>query len=325
MRVFSQLNRMKNNCYNWGVPIGSYFDVTDKDASVQYYVQSFINRTLGMFKYNGLPDTMPQRDFELLLQVGGFACIAENSGKLYAFSGGLGGEPNEYYMPTICVVANPYLKLSKSFKIDEDCVVIPNDPLYDGLMPMLNRYASMLVENDITMRMCDINSRQTSLISASDDRTKMSADLFIDNLIKGKFSTVGESEFFKGVKTQPYANGSAQCLTNEIEYHQYLISRVYNNIGLDMNYNMKRERLQNEEVKMNSDSLDTLPDIMLRFRKDGLEKVNRMFGTNITVDFDGAWLERRKRDEGTKEDVQSTEQSEEDEKTEQGGDEDGKA
>lgn len=316
---------MKNNCYNWGVPIGSYFDITDKDASVQYYVQSFINRTLGMFKYNGLPDTIPQRDFELLLQVGGFACIAENSGKLYAFSCGLGGEPNEYYMPTICVVANPYLKLSKSFKIDEDCVVIPNDPLYDGLMPMLNRYASMLVENDITMRMCDINSRQTSLISASDDRTKMSADLFIDNLVKGKFSTVGESEFFKGVKTQPYANGSAQCLTNEIEYHQYLISRVYNNIGLDMNYNMKRERLQNEEVKMNSDSLDTLPDIMLRFRKDGLEKVNTMFGTNITVDFDGAWLERRKRDEETKEDVQSTEQSEENEKTEQGGDEDGKA
>lgn len=324
MQAFSQLNRMKNNCYNWGVPIGSYFDVTDKDASVQYYVQSFINRTLGMFKYDGLPDTIPQRDFELLLQVGGFACVAESSGKLYAFSGGLGGEPNEYYMPTICVVANPYLKLSKSFRIDEDCVVIPNDPLYDGLMPMLNRYASMLVENDITMRMCDINSRQTSLISASDDRTKISADLFIDNLVKGKFSTVGESEFFKGVKTQPYANGSAQCLTNEIEYHQYLISRVYNNIGLDMNYNMKRERLQNEEVKMNSDSLDTLPDIMLRFRRDGLEKVNRMFGTNITVDFDGAWLERRKRDEA-EENVQSTEQNKEHENTEQGGDEDGEA
>ena len=284
---------MKNNCYNWGVPVGSYSDVTDKDASVQYYTQSFLNRTLGMFKYNGLPDSIPQRDLELLMQVGGFACIAKVNGELYAFSGGLGGERNAYYMPTICVVANPYLNLSKTFKIDEDCIIIPNDPFYCGLMPMLNRYGSLLTENDITMRMCDINSRQTSLISASDDRTKASADLFIENLIKGKMSTVGESEFFKGVKTQPYANGSAQCLTNEVEYHQYLVSRVFNNIGLDMNYNMKRERLQNEEVKMNSDSLDTLPDIMMRYRKEGWEKVKAMFGVDVSVDFDGAWAKRR--------------------------------
>ena len=106
-------------------------------------------------------------------------------------------------------------------------------------------------------------------------------------------STVGESEFFKGVKTQPYANGSAQCLTNEVEYHQYLVSRVFNNIGLDMNYNMKRERLQNEEVKMNSDSLDTLPDIMMRYRKEGWEKVKAMFGVDVSIDFDGAWAKRR--------------------------------
>lgn len=136
----------ENNCYNWGVPVGSYSDVTDKDASVQYYAQSFLNRTLGMFKYNGLPDSIPQRDLELLMQVGGFACIAKVNGELYAFSGGLGGERNAYYMPTICVVANPYLNISKTFKIDEDCIIIPNDPFYCGLMPMLNRYGSLLTE-----------------------------------------------------------------------------------------------------------------------------------------------------------------------------------
>ena len=123
-------------------------------------------------------------------------------------------------------------------------------------------------------------------------------------------STVGESEFFKGVTTQPYANGSAQCLTNEVEYHQYLISRVFNNIGLDMNYNMKRERLQNEEVKMNSDSLDTLPDIMMKYRKEGWAKVKDMFGVDVSIDFDGAWAKRR---EGPKIQTSGNEVNESDE------------
>ena len=38
------------------------------------------------------------------------------------------------------------------------------------------------------------------LISASDDKTKQSADLFLQKILDGEFSIIGENAFFKGVK-----------------------------------------------------------------------------------------------------------------------------
>ena len=88
---------------------------------------------------------------ELYLQCNGACAIASVNSNLYAFVGGFGGEPDEYYRPTIYTVANPYLKFNKNLKIDDDCVIIPNDSLFIGLLPMFNKYASQLVENDLSM------------------------------------------------------------------------------------------------------------------------------------------------------------------------------
>ena len=163
--------------YNCGInaPFGKFIDFTDKVGGVRQYTMYMFNRLQSMFEYKGLPDTIPQRNVELMLQTNGNVCITKVEGKLYAFTGGLGGEPNEYYMPTIYTVANPYLNFSKNLKIDKDCIVIPNDALYIGLLPMFNRYASMLAENDATIRIADINARIINIISASDDRTRKSA------------------------------------------------------------------------------------------------------------------------------------------------------
>ena len=103
--------------------------------------------------------------------------MASVNGELYAFYGGLGGEPNPYYMPTLYTVANPALKLSKSFVIDEDVVIVPNDSMYIGLIPLFERYAKAITETELSLEVANINSRIISLLTASDDRTKKSADL----------------------------------------------------------------------------------------------------------------------------------------------------
>ena len=58
----------------------------------------------------------------------GQICITDFQGKLYACIGDRGGEPNEYYIPTRFIIANPILG-SKSVKIDEDGVVIYNSEI----------------------------------------------------------------------------------------------------------------------------------------------------------------------------------------------------
>ena len=93
-----------------------------------------------------------------------------------------------------------------------------------GLLPLYERYATMLVENDITINMADIQSRIVSLITAGTDTNKKSADLFIENIQKGKLSVISDqpvSDMFK-LNTLPYSNTASSTITNLIELEQYI-------------------------------------------------------------------------------------------------------
>lgn len=268
------------------------YNFVDKSESLADNIGYMLSRCQSMFTYRGLPETIPKRDLELLLQTNGNVCITEVSGDLYALTGGMGGEPNAYYRPTKYTVANPALKLSKTYTIDKDCVVVPNDSMYMGLLPLHRRYATKLVENDITMLLASVNMRTTALISAADDSTKASAEVFLKQMYEGKLGVIGERALFESLKTQPYTGaGANNTLTNLIEMHQYTKASWFNELGLNANYNMKREAINSDESQLNEDALAPLVDDMLECRQVGLEKVNSMFGTNITVELASSWSE----------------------------------
>lgn len=264
------------------------YDFNDKERAMRNYVVYMLNRTQRLFEYQGLPDTIPQRMLEFMLQINGFACFAKHNGKLYAFWGGLGGEPDEYYRPTKCVVSNPALKFSDTFEIDKDCVIVRNDSALYGLVPLFTRYATALVENDISFRMASINTRVEFLLSAPDDRTKEAGVKFLKDVEEGKLGVIGENAFLDGIKAQEVGR-SMRTFTDLIEYQQYLKASWFNEIGLNANYNMKREKLSTTESQMNNDALLPLVEDMLESRRQCIEKVNAMFGTEISVDFASSW------------------------------------
>lgn len=268
--------------------VGKLYDFNDKEAAVRNYIAYMLDRTQRIFEYKGLPDTIPQRMLEFLLQVNGYACFGECKGELYAFYGGLGGEPDAYYRPTICVVANPYLKFNKSFKIDEDCVIMRNDSLLYGLLPLFSRYATAMAENDISFRLSSVNTRIEFLLSAPDDSTKQAAEKFLKDIEEGKQGVIASNEFLEGIKAQEVGR-SMRTFTDLIEYQQYLKASWFNEIGLNANYNMKREKLSTTESQMNNDALLPLVEDMLEQRRLACEKINEMFGTDISVDFASSW------------------------------------
>lgn len=264
------------------------YDFNDKELALRHYLVYMLNRTQKIFEYKGLPDTIPKRMLEFLLQVNGFACVTKVKGELYAFRGGLGGEPDPYYRPTLCVVANPALKFDKTLEIDKDCVILRNDSFLYGLLPLFTRYASAMVENDISFRMASINTRIQAILSAPDDATKDAAEKYLKDVADGKLGAIQVNAFLDGITATPMTT-SIRTFTDLIEYQQYLKASWYNEIGLNANYNMKREKLSTTESQMNNDALLPLVDDMLESRKVGLEKINAMFGTNITVEFASSW------------------------------------
>lgn len=266
------------------------YDYRKKPVCVGYQIRYMLNRTQKMFRWSGLPESIPQRIVELYLQTNGNVCFYKHDGELYVFCGGMGGEPDVYYMPTKYTIANPALKISKTLDIGKDCVVVPNDSTYTGLLPLLNRYITLLTETDLSLKIAVVNQRIVNLISAPDDRTKISAEKYLADIEQGNAGVIAENAFFDGIRSQVYgASGNSNNLTNLIECIQYLKASMYNELGLNANFNMKRESLNSAESALNNDILLPLVDDMLEHRKEGAEKVNAMFGTNITVEFASSW------------------------------------
>ena len=276
------------NFYGMGDFIKSY-DFKDKTTNLQSYIIYMLNRVMQMFDYSNLPDTLPKKMIELYTMVNGHAVVVKHEGKLYVCFGGFAGEPNEYYIPKQYIVANPYLKLFKTFTIGEDCVLLRNDTMMYGLMPLFRRYASALVENDLTMNMVDINSRIVALIDAPDDATKVSAEKFLSDVEDGRNGIIASNAFFNGIRTQPYGEHNYQRLTDLIEYQQYMKASWFNELGLNANYNMKREAITSNESQLNDDMLLPLIDDMMECRKNSWEEVNDMFGTDISVSWGSTW------------------------------------
>lgn len=262
--------------------------IKDKDLSINTFIKQTLVKTQQIFKYENLPDTIPVEELENILQTKGHAIFAKHQDNLYVFTGGFGGAVDVYNRPTEYTIANTALNLSKTFKINEDCILIKNDYQNIGLLPLIQKYGVLLLDADLSLNVTAILSRLTLLISASDDKTKASADLFLQKILDGEVSVIGENAVFEGVKIQNggTSNNMMQQLTELIQYYK---ASFLNEIGLQANYNMKRERLNNDEVGMNIDALLPFIDNMFNERKRALEQVNEMFGTDITIDYNSAW------------------------------------
>ena len=301
----------------------------DKGMLVSSYIRYFLARLQSMFIYEGLPDSMPQKWLENLLLVNGSAVIIPNGDKgLIATRAGIGGEPDVYYIPTECIVTNPYTEegVNKTYKRDENCVLIVNDTYAQGLLPMLKKYCTMMAENDITLNIAGIMSRASMILSASDDNTRASAERFIQKLFEGKIEIIGESPFLASnadhALTVNQLTKSNDTITNLIEYHQYLKASLYNELGLQSNYNMKRESINAGESQLNEDMLHPLIDNMIKEREDGIKRVNDMFGTNISVKFNSAWEINEREEEAAIEQIEAGSENEENNPDGPGGDSD---
>ena len=268
----------------------------DKSTCVHNEIDYMLVRCLQMFKYKNLPDTIPERTLELFLQTKGVVGWTDKpDGKLRVFFGGLGGEPDCYYRPTVFTLANPALNYSAQLDIiwdkgqEGDLVVMLNDGLRKGLMPLHRKFASQIVENELSLKVSCINSRMPFLLSADDERTRKSAEEYLQNIADGKLGVVNNSAFLEGIKEHQLGNQTHMVFNQLVEHNQYIRSTWYAQIGLNSMFNMKKEAISDAEKQMSEDELLPLIDDMLNERKRALEIINEKFGTNIEVEFNSSW------------------------------------
>ena len=277
------------NCLGIYPDIGNLYDFKNKKMCLSNHCKYMLARTNHIFKYKYLPETIQHRNLELNVQSQGYTLFFKWNDKFYVSFATLGGEPDENYMPTKAIVANPGLNCFKEFTIHEDCVVIPNDTMYTGLLKIFERWGTLILENELSMSINDILSRIMAIISANDDNTAKAANKFLKDVFNGEIGSIQGNLFTEGINVDPYSNSAKSSLTDLIEFEQYCKASEFNEIGLNANYNMKRESINGNEADLNNDILMPLIDDMRICRENALEEIEKIFGVHIEVELDGAW------------------------------------
>ena len=198
-------------------------------------------------------------------------------------------------------------------ELKEDCVVIPNDSLYVGLIPTLEMYISRIVNTDISRRLMTITSRAMNVLVARDEDTHKSIKDLIRDLYNGKISSIFADNILdeSTAMSLPFAGGanSQRAITELIESEQYDKAALMNELGLQANYNMKRESINSNEAQLAQDAILPFADNMLKERQRACELINKKFGLDWSVDFSSAWKIKREEIENSLEMQKNASQS----------------
>lgn len=272
------------------------YDVSKVKTGYRYWFSKLLNICLQMFEYDNLPAGLPARELELNLMITGHAVVLANPdkpGELFTPLTNTAGV-DKYYQPEWCVWANPDVKNKngRRWYFDKDCINIWNNslqesmwylPLDGSMYTFIARYARQLADIESSFNMYCVNTR-ASFIPVTDNPTVLeSIRLFIKKLILGQRGIVSDSNILEKFRTVDINKGAMNDgLLDFLIARDKILEQFYRDIGIRMN-NQKKAQVNEEEIEANDQLLLICHDDMLKCREAGIEKVNEMFGTNISV------------------------------------------
>lgn len=274
-----------------GKNIDTLYDVADVKNGFRYWFWKLLNICISMFDYSNLPPMLPQREIELnLILTNHCVVFQDDKNQLITASTNIYGF-DVYYNPTEGVYANPLLKYKK-LNIGMNCEIIYNNNLKDNvnyipsdgsLKSFIYRYARMLADIESTINIYTVNSRLSSYPVASNDKVATSIKTFFRKLKEGKNAVISDDAIiqeFRNVDVN--RTGIKDGIIDLLVARDKILEMFYRDIGVKM-YNSKRAQVTEEEVEANDQLLLISKEDMLRERKEGIERVNNMFGTSIDV------------------------------------------
>ena len=274
--------------------------VCDFKANYDFFFKWLLNKVASCFYLKNLPETIDEWYTKTNLLLDGNVCITDKlDGNLYSFIGGLGGMPDEYYVPTIFTIANPVLG-SAQIKIGEDGVVIYNtatDKFYgqtfcSGLFELINQTATLLADNIISINASQINSRVQAIVTADSDPQAVAAEVILKKLYAGRPYQVLRSDMVDKIQVNPMSTASVSSnITELVNLHNYIIGNFFQSIGIKTNNIRKNAHVLQEEIDAQDQYLQlSVLEILTSWQK-GFDQVNEMYGTDIQVELNPVMLD----------------------------------
>lgn len=273
--------------------------VCDFDLNYRFYFRWLLNKVMQIVTIKGLPETVNQEYLKANLILDGDICITDFDDKLYACTGDLGGQPDEYYIPTVYTVANPILGSKMVYRKDwngnkQNGVIIFNSDVdaigyrcgsyTRGLYDLISQTATLLADNIVSINCAQINSRVQVFFSADGEGQAVAGEAILRKMYAGRPYQILRSDLVDELKIQPVATASTSTnIMQLVELNNYIIAQFFQNIGVKSNDIRKKERLITAEVEEQNDTVQlTLTEMLTSWTK-GFNEVNEFYGQNIEV------------------------------------------
>lgn len=247
-----------------------------------YYMDMLFRKAMSIYEFDGIPEKWDYDYFLSVLISHGFICVTDTALGVIPLKCGLSGI-NVYNHPTTAIIANPVLgNLERT--IDDDCTLIKISHTYrSDIMPICNRYATLLAECDSSISVNLMNSKVAFIGLCSSKQVAESMKLMYDKISKGEPAVFvkgdqinGDNILYNHVK-ENFIAGDVQILKRK------LMSEFLTEIGVNNANTDKRERLTDNEVEANDSEIQLNAGYWLDNIKEGIDQTNKMFGLNLSV------------------------------------------
>lgn len=252
------------------------------DSTFIDYNQQLTELALNVFEWINLPDTVDERYLEYNLFYKGYCLYFRDEiiGDM-CLPCTIGGELDVYTIPIMrqAFAVNGYQK----FCYPNDSVIIFNNYLHTPTAYTVERYALRCAA---IQRIIDVNvnaQKTPILITCSEQQRLTMENVFMQ--YDGNKPVIFAADTFdadqiKVLKTDaPYVSDKLKILQHQT-WNEALTF-----LGIENSNEDKRERLVSSEVGSNYGNVEAQRNVMLNSRKNACEKINKLFGTSISVRF----------------------------------------
>lgn len=277
--------------------IKSMYDVADVETGFNYWFFKLLNFCLTIFEYDNLPKSLPRREIELNLLLTGHAVIFTDKADIVTACTTLYNY-DRYYNPTQAVFAQPRMT-SKTLYLDDseinkqNAVVIYNNDLKDnilyipsdgGLLSFISRYARRLADVESSENIYTVNTRLTSFPVGSSDSVIANIKKFFNSLILGKREVITDDAIINSFRNVDIVRSNVRDSVNDIlTARDKILEQFFRDIGVKFFADNKKAQITDNEVEADNQLLLISLESMLKSRQEGIDAVNKFYGTDIKV------------------------------------------
>lgn len=243
------------------------------------------NVVLNLYKYSGMPDEIDIRFYErMLIENGGVFFTKEDVVDRYiALPGNMNGKFDIYGNPTRMTIYSPYTSYTAVRENNINGIYVFNNYTRTTVLDVIDYYAFLL--SDIT-RTIQVNSswqKTPALIRTTKDKELSVKNALLqiqgnEKCIVADKEMYEDSLFVDNIDV-PYVGDKMMVLKRQI------LNEFYTWFGIENNDSDKKERLVSMEVHGNDGAIEMSRNTMLDARREGLDRINRMYGLDISVEF----------------------------------------